>query len=68
MKSTGKTSVTTGVAPIIIYLAERDEVVTISGVGRWPKAATLEYMLDKYGEIPIGVARSCVPGRLFVIG
>jgi len=51
-----------GVAPIIIYLAERDEVVTISGVGRWPKAATLEYMLDKYGEIPVGVARSCVPG------
>ncbi len=51
-----------GVAPIIIYLADKDEVVTISGVGRWPKAATLEYFRDTYGEIPVGVARSAVPG------
>ncbi len=50
-----------GVAPIIIYLADKDEVVTISGVGRWPKAATLEYFRDTYGEIPIGVPRSAVP-------
>src|SRR5215210_335788 len=25
-----------GVAPIAIYLAETEEVVTISGLGRWP--------------------------------
>ena len=28
-----------GVAPTLIYLADRQEVVTISGVGPWPKAA-----------------------------
>ncbi len=32
-----------GVAPILIYMAEKDEVVSISGLGRWPQAATLEY-------------------------
>ena len=50
-----------GVAPIIIYLAETDEVVTISGLGRWPKAVSLELMLDTYGEIPRGIPRSVVP-------
>ena len=25
-----------GVAPMIIYLADRDEVVTIAGLGAWP--------------------------------
>ena len=32
-----------GVAPIIIYLAEEDRVVTISGLGRWPQAASVAY-------------------------
>ena len=27
-----------GVAPILIYLADRREVVTISGLGTWPLA------------------------------
>src|SRR5919199_549560 len=31
-----------GVAPIMIYLADSGEVLTISGLGWWPKAATLE--------------------------
>src|SRR3954453_5066739 len=31
-----------GVAPIMLYLSRTDEVVTISGLGWWPKAATLE--------------------------
>ena len=30
-----------GVAPIMIYLEESHEVVTISGLGNWPKAASL---------------------------
>ena len=30
-----------GVAPIMIYSAERDEVVTISGLGWWPKASDI---------------------------
>ena len=32
-----------GVAPIMIYLADEDRVVTISGLGRWPRAASVEY-------------------------
>ena len=31
-----------GVAPMIIYLAERDEVVTISGLGTWPKKTDIK--------------------------
>ena len=29
-----------GVAPTLIYLADKREVVTISGVGPWPRAAS----------------------------
>jgi len=50
-----------GVAPIIVYLADEDQVVTISGLGRWPRAATLDHYVREYGEIPIGVLRSVVP-------
>ncbi|MFB3092013.1 MAG: gamma-glutamyltransferase family protein, partial [Dehalococcoidia bacterium] len=50
-----------GVAPILIYVAEKDEVVSISGLGRWPQAATLEYFQKTYGEIPLGMARCVVP-------
>src|SRR5437867_13334686 len=45
-----------GVAPIIIYLAEEDRVVTISGLGRWPQAASVEYFQKHHGgRIPVGV-------------
>ncbi len=51
-----------GVAPIIIYLAEEDRVVTISGLGRWPRAASVEYFQRRHGgRIPIGVERSITP-------
>ena len=44
-----------GVAPIIIYLAASDSVVTISGLGRWPRAASIEYFnRNAGGEIPHG--------------
>ena len=33
-----------GVAPIIIYLAEEERVVTISGLGRWPQAASVDIL------------------------
>ena len=47
-----------GVAPIMIYLANTREVVTISGLGVWPRAASL----DKFdGCIPDGVLRTVVP-------
>ena len=51
-----------GVAPIIIYLAESDSVVTVSGLGRWPRAASIEYFnRHAGGEIPMGILRTVVP-------
>ena len=51
-----------GVAPIMVYLAEIDEVLTISGLGWWPKAASLDYFVNECGgEIPVGVRRTVVP-------
>ena len=51
-----------GVAPIILYLADRDEVLTISGLGCWPKAATASYFRERHGgRIPTGILRTVVP-------
>jgi gamma-glutamyltranspeptidase/glutathione hydrolase len=51
-----------GVAPIIIYLAESGETVTISGLGTWPEQASCEYFLQNYDrDIPDGVLQSLVP-------
>src|SRR5262245_56931942 len=52
-----------GVAPIIIYLAAEDRVLTISGLGRWPRAASVEYFKEHWGgRIPLGVLRCITPG------
>jgi len=52
-----------GVAPIIIYLAKEDRVVTISGLGRWPQAASVAYFQKHHdGRIPVGVERCITPG------
>src|SRR5262245_8108586 len=52
-----------GVAPIIIYLAQEDRVLTISGLGRWPKAASVAYFKEHCGgRIPLGVLRCITPG------
>ena len=51
-----------GVAPITIYHAASDSVVTISGLGRWPRAASIEYFNEHAGGgIPQGILRSIVP-------
>jgi gamma-glutamyltranspeptidase/glutathione hydrolase len=51
-----------GVAPMLIYLAERDEVVSIAGLGYWPKAAKLSLFENQYkGKIPLGILRTIVP-------
>lgn len=51
-----------GVAPIMIYLAETREVLTISGLGYWPKSASCDYFQRNHGgAIPKGVERSVVP-------
>src|SRR6266850_2102658 len=38
-----------GVAPIILYLADRREVVTISGLGCWPRAVSAALFRRDYG-------------------
>ena len=51
-----------GVAPIMIYLAEQREVVTIAGLGWWPKALDPNlFMREHGGKIPVGVLRTVVP-------
>jgi gamma-glutamyltranspeptidase/glutathione hydrolase len=45
----------TGVAPLILYSAEEDRVVTRVGAGTSPAAATLEYFLQ-HGKTPINTA------------
>ncbi|MDA1099027.1 MAG: gamma-glutamyltransferase [Proteobacteria bacterium] len=51
-----------GVAPIIIYLAEEDRVVTISGLGTWPQAADPAFFAREYPDsVPEGILRCIVP-------
>jgi gamma-glutamyltranspeptidase/glutathione hydrolase len=51
-----------GVAPAMIWLAERCEMVTIDGLGVWPQAVTPEYFQTRHGgRIPPGPVRSVVP-------
>jgi gamma-glutamyltranspeptidase/glutathione hydrolase len=51
-----------GVAPIIIYLAQSREVITISGLGVWPQAADIDVFVHEHGgSIPDGVLRTVVP-------
>ena len=51
-----------GVAPIMVYLARTREVVTISGLGTWPRAVRPEDFVKRFGgHIPDGVLRTVVP-------
>ena len=51
-----------GVAPIMIYLKERDEVLTISGLGWWPKAASINHFVQNFdSSVPIGLLRTVLP-------
>jgi gamma-glutamyltranspeptidase / glutathione hydrolase len=51
-----------GVAPMVIHLADRDETVTIAGLGGWPRAARLETFVEQHGgAIPVGLLRTVVP-------
>ena len=53
----------TGVAPIMIYLAAERRILTIDGLGTWPRRATCE-LLASFGEecIPEGILQTVVPG------
>ncbi|MDP3158597.1 MAG: gamma-glutamyltransferase family protein [Reyranella sp.] len=51
-----------GVAPMLIYLADRDETVSIAGLGWWPKALDVgKFIRDHNGTIPMGILRTVVP-------
>jgi gamma-glutamyltranspeptidase/glutathione hydrolase len=51
-----------GVAPILVHLAKRGETYAVSGVGPWPRRASVEFFRERCGgEIPVGVLRSVVP-------
>lgn len=51
-----------GVAPIMIYLADRREVVTIDGLGTWPRAADINVFIKQYGgRMPPGILRTVIP-------
>jgi len=51
-----------GVAPIIIYSAAEKRIVTIPGLGTWPKALDRNYFKTRHaGKIPQGIMRTVVP-------
>ena len=51
-----------GVAPTIIFRAEDRKLVSIDGLGVWPKAITPDYFVKNHGgKIPAGVLRAVVP-------
>ena len=51
-----------GVAPIMIYRADKRDVLTISGLGTWPRAVTPDFFQKRHGgKIPEGILRTVVP-------
>ena len=51
-----------GVAPIIVHRADKNETVSISGLGRWPKAASIEWFKQVHNnDMPVGCARTVTP-------
>ena len=51
-----------GVAPIIIYNSRDRRVETISGLGRWPRAASVDFFVrNRGGDMPPGIDRVVVP-------
>ena len=54
-----------GVVPIILHDAARKETATISGLGRWPKAASIEYFQKRFdGDLPAGIPRTVTPSAV----
>ena len=51
-----------GVAPMLIHLADRNETVSIAGLGWWPKPLNIDALIrDHNGTIPVGLQRTVVP-------
>jgi gamma-glutamyltranspeptidase / glutathione hydrolase len=51
-----------GVAPILVHTAATGETWQVSGVGPYPRAASVEYFRTRHGgQIPPGLPRTVVP-------
>ncbi len=51
-----------GVAPIIYCPGTGAPVETVSGLGRWPRAASLDYFKKRHsGDLPPGILRTIMP-------
>ena len=51
-----------GVAPIIYCPGTGAPVETVSGLGRWPRAASLDYFEKRHnGDLPPGILRTVTP-------
>lgn len=51
-----------GVAPMMIYAADRREVVTIDGLGTWPRNADINVFIKRHGgRMPPGILRTVIP-------
>ena len=51
-----------GVAPIMIYSSESKEISTISGVGKWPELASIEYFKsNSKNGIPSTIEKAVTP-------
>ncbi len=51
-----------GVAPIMIRMSDTGRVVTIDGLGIWPRAASVEFFETRFGgAMPEGILRTVVP-------
>jgi gamma-glutamyltranspeptidase/glutathione hydrolase len=53
----------TGVAPIMIYLATEQRLLTIDGLGTWPRRASCEALARAGNDcVPEGILQTVVPG------
>ena len=51
-----------GVAPILVFLADTKQVHGISGLGWWPRNASIEHFQRHHdGQMPPGVLRAVIP-------
>ena len=52
-----------GVAPTLIYLKSEDRVISLAGLGWWPKSASLEALRQASadGNVPDGLLRTVIP-------
>ena len=51
-----------GVAPTMVYLAATGDIVTVDGLGTWPRAASCDFFRRRYpGPVPEGILQCVVP-------